>query len=111
MDLFGAAQGLVGTLLYFAALGLALFGLIDAVRTPQQAFAAAGKQTKQLWLIILGVASAVLFVTGPLGGFLFGIAAVVAAGVYVVDVRPAVKQMGGRGGNQGGSQEGPYGPW
>jgi len=106
MELFGAAQGLVGTLLYFAALGLALFALIDAIRTPEGAFPAAGKQTKQLWLIILGVASAVLFVVGPFGGFVVGIAAVVAAGVYAVDVRPAVKQTGGRG-----NQEGPYGPW
>ncbi|MFD2356051.1 DUF2516 family protein [Nonomuraea ferruginea] len=37
---------------------------------------------------------------------LFSIAAVIAAAIYIVDVKPAVKGMGGRGGNSG-----PYGPW
>ena len=42
---------------------------------------------------------------GPLG--LFGLAAVVAASVYLADVRPAVKDAG-----RGGSRNmGPYGPW
>ena len=42
---------------------------------------------------------------GTLG--LFGLAAVVAASVYLADVRPAVKDAG-----RGGSRNmGPYGPW
>ena len=36
---------------------------------------------------------------------IFSILAVIAAAVYIVDVKPAVKGMG-RGGNNG-----PYGPW
>lgn len=105
-DLFSIAQGLVGTVLSFGAFGLVLYGLIDAIRTPDHAFTAAGKQTKQIWLIILGIAAALAFVT--LGGLgIFTIAAAIAGGVYVVDVRPAVKQTGGGR----GSNEGPYGPW
>ena len=34
---------------------------------------------------------------------------VVAAAVYLVDVRPAVKQVGGGGSR--GTHMGPYGPW
>jgi hypothetical protein len=34
---------------------------------------------------------------------------VVGAAVYLIDVRPAVKQVGG-GGSQG-THMGPYGPW
>jgi hypothetical protein len=52
-----------------------------------------------------------LFGSGS-GGFfgtlgLFGLAAVVAASVYLADVRPAVKDAG-RGGSR---NTGPYGPW
>ena len=36
---------------------------------------------------------------------IFTIASVIAAGIYLADVRPAVKGIG-KGGNQG-----PYGPW
>jgi hypothetical protein len=97
---------MVSLLLYLGGLGLVGFALFDAIRVPQQSFPAAGKQTKNLWLVILGIAAAVLFVVGPL--HIIGLAAVVGAGVYMVDVRPAVKQYGG---NQGRSQEGPYGPW
>jgi hypothetical protein len=39
---------------------------------------------------------------------IFGLAAVVASAVYLVDVRPAVKQYRGR---RPGTSEGPYGPW
>jgi hypothetical protein len=104
-DLFGQFQGLVSLALFVGALGLAAFALIDAVRVPSDAFPYAGKRTKNLWLGILGVATAVLLVAGPLN--IFGLAAVVAATVYLVDVRPAVKQYRGRP----GTSEGPYGPW
>lgn len=105
-DLFFGVQSLVTTVLYFGAFGLVLYGLIDALRTPEHAFAAAGKQTKQIWLIILGVATALVFVSWLSLG-IFTIAAAIAGGIYVVDVRPAVKQTGGGR----GSNEGPYGPW
>lgn len=105
-DLFSGVQGLVAMVLSFGAFGLVLYGLIDAIRTSGHAFAAAGKQTKQIWLIILGVATALAFVS--LGGLgIFTIVGAIAGGVYVVDVRPAVKQTGGGR----GSNEGPYGPW
>lgn len=92
-------------LLWLGAVGLAIFGLIDALRVPTDAFPYAGKRTKNLWLVILGVAAAILVVTGPLN--ILGLAAIVAATVYLVDVRPAVKQYRGRP----GTSEGPYGPW
>ena len=104
-ELFGQFQGIVGLALSLAAIGLAAFALIDAVRVPSDAFPYAGKRTKNLWLAILGVALAVVFVTGPLN--ILGLAAVVAAAVYLVDVRPAVKQYRGRP----GASDGPYGPW
>jgi hypothetical protein len=43
------------------------------------------------------------------GGFpgILAIVAIVAAGVYLADVKPALDQVMGRGTNR----EGPYGPW
>jgi len=38
---------------------------------------------------------------------MFGVIAFVAAAVYLADVRPALKQVSGRG----GGRQGPYGPW
>lgn len=80
----------------------------DALRRPSEAFPAAGKQTKPIWLIILGVA----FVIG-IGGAVnylnlltfFPIVAFVAAAIYLVDVRPKVKSV------KQGTRQGPYGPW
>ena len=70
-----------------------MWALIDAVTRPSAAFVAAGKQTKPIWLGILGVAAA-LTLTGnaPVLG-LFGIVVAVATIVYLVDVRPAVREL------------------
>jgi Protein of unknown function (DUF2516) len=101
---------------FFIALGFAAFiveawAFIDAVTRPQHAFVATGKQTKQLWLIILGVAGVVglasaVYKVGPLS--ILTVAAFVAAAVYLTDVRPKVKDFPKNGGS---SSSGPYGPW
>ena len=90
--MFSLAGGLLA-LLNLAVLVLVVWALIDAATRPPAAFVAAGKQTKQIWLIILGV-SLLLCLIG-FGGFLgfFGFVIVVAAIVYLVDVRPAVRGM------------------
>jgi len=95
--------------LALAALGVEAWAFIDAVRRPAQAFVATGKQTKRLWLIILGVAAVI-----GLGGVTFGVgitsilpvAAFVAAAIYLADVRPKVREFRGNG-----TRSGPYGPW
>ena len=90
-----------------AALGVELYALFDCVRRRADAFTAAGKRTKPFWLLVTGVAALLGIVA--VGGFpgLLAIIAIVAAGVYLADVKPALDQVMGRGqGNQG-----PYGPW
>ena len=100
---------------FFLALGLAAFGVelwafIDAITRPAQAFVATGKQTKPLWLIILGVA-AVIGLAGAVYGVgptsILPVAAFVAAAIYLADVRPKVRSFP----KNGGSSSGPYGPW
>ena len=100
-----SVQGVVVMVLSLAALGAEVFALIDAVRHRPDAFLAAGKRTKNFWLLVLGVATAVGFVSNVLS--MFGVIAFVAAAVYLADVRPALKQVSGRG----GGRQGPYGPW
>jgi len=61
-----------------------LFALIDAATRPAGAYVYAEKQTKQIWLLILAAALATTFF-----GFL-SIIGLVAALVYLLDVRPAI---------------------
>ncbi|GII97763.1 uncharacterized protein DUF2516 [Sediminihabitans luteus] len=69
-----------------------LVALIDCARREPRAFEVEGKLTKNVWLIILGVATALGFVgIGFYSGLGFlNIVAVVAAIVYLVDVKPRV---------------------
>jgi hypothetical protein len=69
------------------------WAFIDAAIRPAAAFLAAGKQTKQIWLAILG-GCVFLCMVGAAGLFgIFGFAVAVATIVYFVDVRPAVRGM------------------
>ncbi|MFJ9867197.1 DUF2516 family protein [Streptomyces sp. NPDC101165] len=92
-------------------MALAAFGLFDAAFRREDAFRAADKQNKVFWLIILGIALVVSAMFSILG--ILPIAGLVASIVYIVDVRPAVKQVsGGPGRRRGGSSsDGPYGPY
>ena len=92
-----------------AALVVEGWAFIDAVRRPAEAFTAAGKQTKPLWLIILGVAAVIGLASVAYRVSLISIlpiVAFVAAAIYMTDVRPKVREFKG-----GGTSFGPYGPW
>ncbi len=85
---------------FMALLTLALFALqawafVDALTRNPASFVAADKLTKPAWLIILGVAlGAHMLIWNPVS-FLNLIGAV-AAIVYVVDARPALRAVTGR---------------
>jgi uncharacterized membrane protein YkvI len=70
--------------IFFAILLVKVVALIDAISRPGRSFVAMGKQTKQFWLIVLVLALLSTFV-----GFL-SLVGLVAALVYLVDVRPAI---------------------
>jgi hypothetical protein len=98
---------------FFVALAVAAFGVetwafIDAIIRPARAFVAAGKLTKPIWLIILGVAFVLGLYAAAYGGAtgILSVAAFVAAAVYLADVRPKVREI-----RSGSSSNGPYGPW
>ncbi len=94
--------------LLIAAFVVEAWAFIDAIRRPAPAFVAASKQTKPLWLVILGVALVIGLggAAGELSLFsILPIIAFVAAAIYLTDVKPKVS------GFKGGQNQGPYGPW
>jgi hypothetical protein len=106
-------QGFLG-ILKIVLMALAAFGLVDAAFRREDAFRAADKQNKVFWLIILGIALVVSYLFSLLS--ILPIAGVIASIVYIVDVRPALKQVGGGGSGWGrrrggSSSDGPYGPY
>ncbi|MED7953108.1 DUF2516 family protein [Streptomyces sp. BE303] len=95
-----------------AILGYKLYALIDAATRPEDSYRAADKKTKGFWLAVLGIAFGLdlLFGADFLTSFLT-LAGLVAAIVYVVDVRPAIRALTDRGDRGDRRNMGPYGPW
>lgn len=108
MGAIGSAQDWVLLVLGVAGLALEVYALVDAVTHRPDAYVAAGKRTKTFWVVILVVCVLIGFVTVfNILGTLIGLLPIVAAGVYLADVRPALRQVSGKGGRA----QGPYGPW
>ena len=107
-------------LLLFALFCFKAFVFVDAAIRPGRAYEAAGKLTKVAWLLILGIGAFYDLMWGSIFGILTIIGAA-AAIIYMVDVRPAVRQLSprkagrfgkvGRGGPRDRRPDGPYGPW
>jgi len=108
-------------LISWALFLFATFAFVDAAFRRQDAYRAADKNNKAFWLIILGIAAVVMKLFSLLSFLpVIGLIAVI---VYMVDVRPAVREISGRGGgsgsgprslrrrNGGSSSDGPYGPY
>ena len=96
-------------LLLLALLVFKVFAFVDAALRPAAAYESAGKLTKVAWLLFLGIAAFFDLMWGSVTSMLT-ILGTVAAIVYVVDVRPALRQLTGKGARKG-TQDGPYGPW
>lgn len=115
----GAGNGLItGTfftvlnVILLALLAFKIFVFADAALRPAAAYPAAGKLTKVAWLLFLGIAAAFDLLWGGVTSILT-ILGTVAAIVYMVDVRPALRQVSPRSrkGAGTGTHNGPYGPW
>ena len=79
----------------FATVGLfaiQAWAFVDALSHRPEVFVAADKQTKQMWLIILGVALAAhMLIWSPFS--LLNLVGAVATIVYLVDARPALRSL------------------
>ncbi|MER5202910.1 MULTISPECIES: DUF2516 family protein [Streptomyces] len=105
-------DSLLSLVIFLVFTGFAVAALVFAAMAREDAYRAADKQTKKFWLIILGINLALNLLLPML---FLQIAGLIAAIVFMVDVRPALAQVsgGGRGGRRGGgsSSDGPYGPY
>jgi hypothetical protein len=84
--------GTVLTVLMFAVFAATVYAFVHAAIQRPDAYTAADKLTKPVWLLILGVAGLLTWVLGVTG---IAIAAV-ATGVYLVDVRPKILEVQGK---------------
>jgi hypothetical protein len=99
--------GLIALVIWVALLAIKLFAFVDSLRWSNQHYVSAGKRGRTLWLVLTGASLAFHLITDPVN--LLNIAGTIASIVYLVDVRPALQQVSGRGG--GRKNMGPYGPW
>lgn len=78
--------------LFVPVLAMKVFALADAIYRRDAFFVAAEKQNKAFWLILLvvGLVLQLLF-HSPL--WVMNLLGTVAAGVYLVDVRPTLRSM------------------
>jgi uncharacterized membrane protein len=107
LTIFGGLQWLIALVFGVGCVVMSVFSLVDATRHRADAYTAAGKASKNTWMIVLGVALALSFYSAVSPFTLPWILAVVAAGVYLADVRPALRKVMGRG----SSGDGPAGRW
>ncbi|MDQ2638769.1 MAG: DUF2516 family protein [Actinomycetota bacterium] len=88
-------EGLVGYVLFavqVAVMVAAVYAFVHAAMQRPDAYTAADKLTKPVWLVILGVGTLLALVLGITGVAI----AAVAAGVYLVDVRPKILEIQGK---------------
>jgi hypothetical protein len=88
VDRIFVVEGTIGLIVFFVLLVVKIFAFGSALTYSSRAYEAADKLTKPAWLIILGLAVALTFV--PVGGAILNLAAIIAALVYLLDVRPAL---------------------
>jgi uncharacterized protein DUF2516 len=87
MNIF-AVESYLTLLTMFVLLAITIFAFVNSLLYSAESYVAAGKMTKPAWNIILGLA--VLLQLIPAGLFIIRIALIIAALVYLVDVRPAL---------------------
>ncbi|MCY7372808.1 MAG: DUF2516 family protein [Spirochaetaceae bacterium] len=102
MDILGPVQGFVLLVLGIGAFVLTGFAVFDALRRKGALFPHVGRLTKPVWLGILAAAFLISIVSlgSPSALGILNVIGVVAAGVYLAEVRPKLRQIDG-GGNSG----------
>jgi dolichyl-phosphate-mannose--protein O-mannosyl transferase len=83
--------------IHIVVLVVGIYAFINAAMQRADAYPAAGKMTKNAWMGITGGAVALALVTNIIGLGITGIAiTAVAAGIYLVDVRPKLLEVQGK---------------
>ena len=88
-------QGVAGVVvlaLTWAVFAATVYAFVHAAMQRPDAYTAADKLTKPVWLVILAVAGLLCLLWSVMGASI----AAVAAGVYLVDVRPKLLEVQGK---------------
>lgn len=85
-------MGYVLAVLQIAVVVTTVYAFVHAALQRPDAYTAAEKLTKPVWLVILGAGVLLALVLGITGVAI----AAVAAGVYLVDVRPKILEIQGK---------------
>ena len=85
-------MGYVLFALQIAVLVATVYAFVHAAMQRPDAYTAANKLTKPVWLVILGAGVLLALVLGITGVAI----AAVAAGIYLVDVRPKILEIQGK---------------
>lgn len=86
----------IDTILLIAVLASQIWALVHCLLQRADAFPAAGKLTKWAWVGIIALAILFTLLFGTRG--ILGLVGVVAGLVYLLDVRPAVREIADGGG-------------
>jgi Protein of unknown function (DUF2516) len=90
------AVNIVMFVLQIAVALTAVYAFVHAALQRTDAYTAADKLTKPVWLVILGLAVALSSILSFVFGVLGMAIAACAAGVYLVDVRPKLLEIQGK---------------
>lgn len=82
----------VSLLIWVVGIPVGLYAFVHALMQRKDAYTAASKQTKPTWGAITGVAALLLVIGGGPMNFLWLIG-VIAALVYILDVRPRIVEI------------------
>ena len=100
MDVVGTLYYYTDLVLFWGLVALRVWALADCLTRSAAAFPAADKLTKPAWV-------AILLIAGLLGSYfglwynpssvlgIFSLGSTVVAGIYLADVRPAVREISG----------------
>ncbi|BBZ79362.1 hypothetical protein MANY_46990 [Mycolicibacterium anyangense] len=86
--------GLVLQVVVWAVTVMAIYAFVHAAMQRTDAYTAADKLTKPVWLVILGVA--ILLSIFQIPAIMGPVIAACAAGIYLVDVRPKLLDVQGK---------------
>ena len=86
-----AVQSAVMLVIDLVGIAVTIFAFVSSLTYSAEAYRAAGKWTKQGWSIVLGLAVVLQFV--PIGSMLIQLAMLIAALVFLADVRPALSSL------------------
>ena len=84
--------GVIVLVLVVLAFAVAVYAYVHAAMQRPDAYTAAGKLTKPVWLLIIGGSVLLLVFRDPFGAAI----AAVASGIYLVDVRPKILDIQGK---------------